>query len=230
MVARLISVTPVSQSTSYRSVTQEPFMIPFNRPFLTGNELLLYRRSARPRALAGDGQFTPSVVMTGCKRRRVPRGVADAFLHGRARDDRALLSEIAPGDEVIMPAYTFVSTANAFCLRGVYQSSSTSGVTHSTIDETLIESAITRAHSRDLCRAITRALAARWTRSWRLRSTHGLIVIEDAAQGVQAQYGGKPLGTFGALGAFSFHETKNIIAGEGGALLINDAGTSSAPR
>jgi dTDP-4-amino-4,6-dideoxygalactose transaminase len=196
-------------------------MIPFNRPFLTGNELRYIEEAHGRGHLAGDGQFTKR-----CHEwLQAETGAAKALLtHSctAALEMTALLAEIAPGDEVIMPSYTFVSTANAFCLRGGIPVFVDIRPDTLNIDETLIEAAIT-SRTRAICVVHYAGVGCDMDVIMEIAQRRGLIVIEDAAQGVLARYGGRPLGAFGALSALSFHETKNIIAGEGGALLINDA-------
>jgi dTDP-4-amino-4,6-dideoxygalactose transaminase len=196
-------------------------MIPFNRPFLTGNELRYIEEAHARGHLAGDGQFTKR-----CHEwLQAETGAAKALLtHSctAALEMTALLVEIAPGDEVIMPSYTFVSTANAFCLRGGIPIFVDIRPDTLNIDETLIEPAIT-ARTRAICVVHYAGVGCEMDAIMEIAKRRGLIVIEDAAQGVRARYGGKPLGTFGALAAFSFHETKNVISGEGGALLINES-------
>jgi dTDP-4-amino-4,6-dideoxygalactose transaminase len=196
-------------------------MIPFNRPFLTGNELRYIEEAHSRGHLAGDGQFTKR-----CHEwLQAETGAAKALLtHSctAALEMTALLVGIAPGDEVIMPSYTFVSTANAFCLRGGIPIFVDIRPDTLNIDETLIEPAIT-ARTRAICVVHYAGVGCEMDAIMEIAERRGLIVIEDAAQGVRARYGGKPLGTFGALAAFSFHETKNVISGEGGALLINDS-------
>ena len=197
-------------------------MIPFNRPFLTGNELRYIEEAHARGHLAGDGQFT---------RRchdwlRAETGAAGALLtHSctAALEMTALLADIAPGDEVIMPSYTFVSTANAFCLRGGVPVFVDIRADTLNIDETLIESAITQ-RTRAICVVHYAGVGCEMDAIMEIAQRRGLMVIEDAAQAVRSRYAGRPLGSFGALAAFSFHETKNIISGEGGALLVNDPG------
>ena len=197
-------------------------MIPFNRPFLTGNELRYIEEAHARGHLAGDGLFTRR-----CHEwLRAETGAASALLtHSctAALEMSALLAGIAPGDEVIMPSYTFVSTANAFCLRGGVPVFVDIRADTLNIDETLIESAITD-RTRAICVVHYAGVGCEMDAIMEIAQRRGLIVIEDAAQAERSRYDGRPLGTFGALAAFSFHETKNIIAGEGGALLVNDPG------
>jgi dTDP-4-amino-4,6-dideoxygalactose transaminase len=133
----------------------------------------------------------------------------------------AILADIQPGDEVIMPSYTFVSTANAFVLRGGIPVFVDIRPDTLNIDETLIEAAIT-PRTRAIVPVHYAGVACEMDAILDIARRHGLLVIEDAAQGVLATYKGRPLGAIGHLGAYSFHETKNIISGEGGALLAND--------
>jgi dTDP-4-amino-4,6-dideoxygalactose transaminase len=197
-------------------------MIPFNRPFLTGNELRYIEEAHARGHLAGDGQFTRR-----CHEwLRAETGAAGALLtHSctAALEMTALLADIAPGDEVIMPSYTFVSTANAFCLRGGVPVFVDIRADTLNIDETLIESAITE-RTRAICVVHYAGVGCEMDAIMEIAQRRGLMVIEDAAQAVRSRYAGRPLGSFGALAAFSFHETKNIISGEGGALLVNDPG------
>jgi dTDP-4-amino-4,6-dideoxygalactose transaminase len=133
----------------------------------------------------------------------------------------AILADIQPGDEVIMPSYTFVSTANAFVLRGGVPVFVDIRPDTLNIDETLIEAAIT-PKTKAIVPVHYAGVACEMDAIMEIAERHGMIVIEDAAQGVMATYKGKALGSIGHLGCYSFHETKNIISGEGGALLIND--------
>ncbi|HVO90212.1 MAG TPA: dTDP-4-amino-4,6-dideoxygalactose transaminase [Casimicrobiaceae bacterium] len=195
-------------------------MIPFNRPFITGKELDYIAQAHARGHLAGDGEFTRLchqwlVEATSTRKALLTHSCTAAL------EMSALLADIAPGDEVIMPSYTFVSTANAFCLRGGVPVFVDVRPDTLNIDETLIEGAIT-PRTRAVCVVHYAGVGCEMDSILALAERHGLMVIEDAAQGIQATYNGRPLGSFGELAALSFHETKNIIAGEGGALLIND--------
>ncbi|MEN3373025.1 dTDP-4-amino-4,6-dideoxygalactose transaminase [Dechloromonas sp. ZS-1] len=195
--------------------------IPFNRPYMTGFEIEYIRDAKQRNMLAGDGWFTKQ-----CHQWLESNvGVHKALLtHSctAALEMAALLIDIQPGDEVIMPSYTFVSTANAFVLRGAVPVFVDIRADTLNIDETKIEAAIT-----DRTRAIVpvhyAGVACEMDSIMDIARRHSLCVIEDAAQGVMASYKGMPLGGIGDLGAFSFHETKNVISGEGGALLVNRA-------
>ena len=134
----------------------------------------------------------------------------------------ALLLDLQPGDEVIMPSFTFVSTANAFVLRGAIPVFVDIRADTLNIDETLIEDAVT-ARTRAICVVHYAGVACEMDAIMAIAGRHGLAVIEDAAQGIMSTYKGRPLGNFGSFGTLSFHETKNVISGEGGALLVNDA-------
>jgi dTDP-4-amino-4,6-dideoxygalactose transaminase len=133
----------------------------------------------------------------------------------------ALLLDLEPGDEIIMPSFTFVSTANAFVLRGAVPVFVDIRADTLNLDENLIEAAIT-PRTRAICVVHYAGVACEMDRINAIAAEHGLAVIEDAAQGILSTYKDRPLGTLGALGALSFHETKNLIAGEGGALLVAD--------
>ncbi|MFZ3046760.1 MAG: dTDP-4-amino-4,6-dideoxygalactose transaminase, partial [Desulfatirhabdiaceae bacterium] len=133
----------------------------------------------------------------------------------------AILADIQPGDEVIMPSYTFVSTANAFVLRGGVPVFVDIRPDTCNIDETKIEAAIT-PRTKAIVPVHYAGVACEMDIIMDIATRHNLLVIEDAAQGIMSTYKGRPLGAIGHLGAYSFHETKNIISGEGGALLIND--------
>lgn len=195
--------------------------IPFNRPFVVGKELFYIAQAVMSGKIAGDGEFT----------RRCDRWMEERFGAKKvllthsctgALEMCALLAEVGPGDEVIMPSFTFVSTANAFALRGARIRFVDIRPDTLNIDERLIEGAIT-----DRTRAIVpvhyAGVACEMDTILSLAQRHSLLVIEDAAQGVNATYKGRSLGTVGHLGAYSFHETKNFISGEGGAIVINDA-------
>ena len=135
----------------------------------------------------------------------------------------ALLADLEPGDEVIMPSYTFVSTANAFVLRGAVPVFVDIRPDTLNIDENADRGRDHAAHAGDRAGALRRRRLRDGRASWPSPRRHELLVIEDAAQGVMSSYKGRPLGSIGHLAALSFHETKNIISGEGGALLVNDA-------
>lgn len=195
-------------------------MIPFNKPYMTGREAEYIARAHANLHLAGDGEFTRKCH--AWLERRI--GTAKALLtHSctAALEMAAILADIGPGDEIIMPSYTFVSTANAFVLRGgvpVFVD-----IRHDTlnIDETKIEAAIT-PRTRAIVPVHYAGVGCEMDVIMDIAERHDLLVIEDAAQGIMADYKGRPLGGIGHLAALSFHETKNIISGEGGALLIND--------
>src|SRR5690606_11306994 len=135
----------------------------------------------------------------------------------------ALLLDLEAGDEVIMPSYTFVSTANAFVLRGAVPVFVDVREDTLNLDENLVEAAIT-ARTRAICVVHYAGVSCEMDEILAIAERHGLAVVEDAAQGIHSTYRGRPLGSLGTLGCLSFHETKNAISGEGGALLINDPG------
>ena len=196
-------------------------MIPFNKPYMTGRELDYIRQAVDSGKISGDGLFTRK-----CHAWLEQRlGSGRAFLTSSCTDAleaAALLCDLEPGDEVIMPSYTFVSTANAFVLRGARIRFVDSCADHPNMNANLIEELIT-----DRTRAIVpvhyAGMACDMGRIADIAYRHGLYVIEDAAQAVDSYYRGRALGTFGNMAAFSFHETKNVISGEGGALHINDS-------
>lgn len=195
-------------------------MINFNVPPYTGKEMEYIRQCVENQKICGDGEFTKK-----CNEWIEQRtGTAKCLLTTsctHATELAALLSDIRRGDEVIMPAYTFVSTADAFVLRGATPVFVDIRPDTMNIDETLIEAAIT-----DRTRAIVpvhyAGVSCEMDAIMELADRYHLLVIEDAAQGIMSSYKGKPLGTIGDFGCFSFHETKNYSMGEGGALLIRD--------
>jgi dTDP-4-amino-4,6-dideoxygalactose transaminase len=196
------------------------FAIPFNKPFMTGNELRYIAQAHAAGHLAGDGTFTKR-----CKAWLEQRtGAHSALLTHSctgALEMAAVLAGIEKGDEVIMPSYTFSSTANAFVLRGAVPVFTDIRPDTLNIDETQIEAAITR-RTKAIVPVHYAGVGCEMDAILEIARRHNLLVIEDAAQGVMADYRGQPLGGIGDMAAFSFHETKNIISGEGGALLIND--------
>jgi dTDP-4-amino-4,6-dideoxygalactose transaminase len=194
--------------------------IPFNKPYMTGKELDYIQQAHTNGHLSGDGGFTKRCNAwleqhTGCKKALLTHSCTGAL------EMAALLLDLAPGDEVIMPSFTFVSTANAFVLRGAVPVFVDIRPDTLNIDETLIEAAIT-PKTRAICAVHYAGVGCEMDAIMDIASRHNLLVVEDAAQGIMSSYKGRPLGSIGALAAVSFHETKNIISGEGGALLIND--------
>jgi dTDP-4-amino-4,6-dideoxygalactose transaminase len=194
--------------------------IPFNKPYMTGRELWYIAQAHTNGHLAGDGMFTKNChawleARTGAHKALLTHSCTASL------DMAAMLADIQPGDEVIMPSYTFVSTANAFVLRGGVPVFVDIRPDTLNIDETLIEAAIT-PRTRAIVPMHYAGVACEMDTIMSIAQRHKLLVIEDAAQAVMSAYKGKPLGTIGHLGAYSFHETKNIISGEGGALLVND--------
>ncbi len=195
-------------------------MIPFNKPYICGKELWNIAQAHTLGQMAGDGNFTKQCnewleQRTGCHKALLTHSCTAAL------EMAAILADIKPGDEVIMPSYTFVSTANAFVLRGGVPVFVDIRPDTLNIDETLIEAAIT-SRTKAIVPVHYAGVACEMDTIMDIARCHDLLVIEDAAQGVMSTYKGKALGAIGHLGTLSFHETKNIISGEGGALLIND--------
>lgn len=194
--------------------------IPFNWPYMTGKELYYIAESHFNGRLAGDGVFTSRChrwieERAGCRKALLTHSCTAAL------EMAALLMDVKMGDEIIMPSYTFVSTANAFVLRGGVPVFVDVRADTLNIDESLIEAAIT-PRTRGIAVVHYAGVACEMDTIMAIAERHGLMVVEDAAQGVMASYKGRPLGSIGQLGAYSFHETKNVISGEGGALLVND--------
>ncbi|MBZ9601974.1 dTDP-4-amino-4,6-dideoxygalactose transaminase [Phyllobacterium chamaecytisi] len=195
--------------------------IPFNWPHMTGKELYYIAESHFNGRLAGDGPFTKRChewleTQVECNKALLTHSCTAAL------EMAALLLDISPGDEVIMPSYTFVSTANAFVLRGGVPVFVDIREDTLNIDERLIEAAIT-SRTRAIAVVHYAGVACDMDAIMEIARRHKIRVVEDAAQGVMATYKGRPLGSIGDLGAYSFHETKNVISGEGGALLVNNA-------
>jgi dTDP-4-amino-4,6-dideoxygalactose transaminase len=186
---------------------------------MTGGEIPNILQAHANRQLAGDGEFTRR-----CSRWLEERtGSARALLtHSctAALEMAAILAGLQPGDEVIMPSFTFVSTANAFALRGAVPVFVDIRPDTLNIDENLIEAAIT-PRTRSIAVVHYAGVACEMDAIMALAARHGLLVIEDAAQGLMSDYRGQALGSIGQFGTISFHETKNVISGEGGALLVN---------
>lgn len=194
--------------------------IPFNKPYMTGKELAYIAEAHFNSMLAGDGPFTKRChgwleARTGAEKALLTHSCTAAL------EMAAILADIQPGDEVIMPSYTFVSTANVFVLRGGIPVFVDIRPDTLNIDETLIEAAIT-PRTRAIVPVHYAGVGCEMDTIMDIAARHNLLVIEDAAQGIMSSYKGRPLGSIGHMAALSFHETKNIISGEGGALLIND--------
>lgn len=194
--------------------------IPFNRPYLTGRERAYLDEALSSGRLAGDGPFSRR-----CQKLMQDRfGVASAQLTTSctsALEVAALLCDLSPGDEIILPSYTFVSTANAFWLRGVKLKFVDVRRDTLNMDEAQIEAAI-GPRTRAIVPVHYAGVGCEMDAIMAIASKHGLTVIEDAAQGVNATYKGRYLGTIGHMGCYSFHESKNFVAGEGGAFLTNE--------
>lgn len=193
--------------------------IPFNRPFLVGAELDNVATSLAHRQLAGDGPFTKRCQQILEERFRAHRALLTTSCTA-ALEMAALLYDFEPGDEVILPSYTFVSTANAFVLRGARPVFVDVRPDTFNLDERLVAAAIT-ARTRAIVPVHYAGVACEMDAILAIAAQHDLAVIEDAAQGINATYRGRYLGTIGDCGAYSFHESKNIVCGEGGALLVN---------
>lgn len=193
---------------------------PFNRPYMTGKELFNIAEAHRNHRLAGDGPFTAKCsgwleARTGARKALLTHSCTAAL------EMAAILADIGLGDEVIMPSYTFVSTANAFVLRGGVPVFVDIRPDTLNIDESRIEAAIT-PRTRAIVAVHYAGVGCEMEAILDIAQRHRLLVIEDAAQGLMTEHRGRSLGAIGHLGAVSFHETKNVISGEGGALFVND--------
>ena len=194
--------------------------IPFNKPYLHGRELVYIAQAVASGKISGDGLFTRKCHSFFEER----YGFAKALMTTSCTDALemcALLLDIKEGDEVIVPSFTFVSSANAFVLRGAKLVFADSEPNNPNIDAAQIEALIT-PRTRAIVVVHYAGVACDMDRIDEIARRHGVTVIEDAAQGIDAFYKGRPLGSIGALSAFSFHKAKNVIAGEGGLLAIND--------
>ncbi|MGV6861816.1 MAG: dTDP-4-amino-4,6-dideoxygalactose transaminase [Putridiphycobacter sp.] len=196
------------------------YKIPFNKPFLTGKETEYIEKAVKSGKISGNGEYTKKCQsffeeQYGFKKCLLTTSCTDAL------EMAAILINIKPGDEVIVPSYTFVSTANAFALRGAKIIFADSKQDNPNIDPNQLEQLIT-----DKTKAIVpvhyAGIACEMDKIMEIANKHNIFVIEDAAQAIDSFYKNKPLGTFGQMSTFSFHETKNIISGEGGMLAIND--------
>lgn len=196
-------------------------MIDFNIAPFTGNELEYIKQAVENHKICGDGEFTKRCSRWLEERTGIPKVLLTTSCT-HATEMAALLCDIQPGDEVIMPSYTFVSTADAFVLRGATVVFVDIRPDTMNIDEGLIEDAITE-RTKAIVPVHYAGVACEMDTIMEIARRHDLKVVEDAAQGVMSTYKGKSLGTIGDYGCYSFHETKNYSMGEGGALLIHDA-------
>lgn len=194
--------------------------VSFNRPFATGREHRYIQEAIDGLRLSGNGRFTRLCQAwleerTGCGKALLTHSCTAAL------EMAAILAEIGPGDEVILPSYTFVSTANAFVLRGGVPVFVDVRPDTLNLDETKVEAAVT-SRTRAIVPVHYAGVGCAMDAIGDIARRHGLLVIEDAAQGLMSTFRDRPLGGIGHLAALSFHETKNVICGEGGALLVND--------
>ncbi|MEM6724932.1 MAG: dTDP-4-amino-4,6-dideoxygalactose transaminase, partial [Bacteroidota bacterium] len=194
--------------------------IPFNKPYLTGKETQYIEEAVQLGKISGNGPFTKKChaffeEQYGFHKCLLTSSCTDAL------EMCALLLDIGPEDEVILPSYTFVSTANAFVLRGATLKFADSYPDNPNIDPAAIEGLIT-PQTKAIVVVHYAGVACDMDAILALADKHQIYVVEDAAQAIDASYKGRPLGSIGHLAAFSFHETKNLIAGEGGLLVVND--------
>ena len=195
-------------------------MIGFNVPPFVGTELDYIKEAIESKKICGDGAFTKKCNAWIEEKTKTSKALLTTSCT-HATEMAALLCDIHPGDEVIMPSYTFVSTADAFVLRGAKVVFVDIRPDTMNIDEKLIEEAIT-PKTKAIVPVHYAGVSCEMDTIMEIAKKHNLYVIEDAAQGVMSSYKGKALGTIGDFGCFSFHETKNYSMGEGGALLIRD--------
>jgi dTDP-4-amino-4,6-dideoxygalactose transaminase len=194
--------------------------IPFNKPYMTGKELWYISKAHNAGHLSGDGPLTRKCHdwlenQIGCRKALLTNSCTSAL------EMAAILANIESGDEVIMPSYTFVSTANAFVLRGGVPVFVDIRPDTLNLDETKLKAAITEK-TKAIAPVHYAGVSCEMDQITEIAREYGLLVIEDAAQAIMCKYKGRPLGSLGQLAAVSFHETKTIISGEGGALFIND--------
>lgn len=195
-------------------------MIPFNKPFLTGKEAHYMYQAVYTGKLSGNGEFTKKCQKFfeekyGFKKALLTTSCTDAL------EMCAILCDVQPGDEVIVPSYTFVSSALAFVRQGAKIVFADSMPTNPNIDAEKLEALIT-PKTKVIVPVHYAGVACDMDRIMEIANKHNILVVEDAAQAIDSYYKGRPLGSIGHMSAFSFHETKNIIAGEGGLLAIND--------
>ncbi|WP_298548065.1 dTDP-4-amino-4,6-dideoxygalactose transaminase [uncultured Aquimarina sp.] len=195
-------------------------MIPFNKPYMTGDELYYIKDAVSRGKISGNGHYTKKChdffkETLGFRNCLLTSSCTDAL------EMSAILIDINPGDEIIIPSYTFVSTANAFVLRGAKIVFADSYEDNPNIDATALESLVT-PKTKAIVVVHYAGVSCDMDMIMEIANKHNIYVIEDAAQAIDSYYNGKQLGTIGHLAAFSFHETKNIISGEGGMLVVND--------
>ena len=195
-------------------------MIPFNKPFLTGKEAHYMYQAVYTGKLSGNGEFTKKCQKFfeekyGFKKALLTTSCTDAL------EMCAILCDVQPGDEVIVPSYTFVSSALAFVRQGAKIIFADSMASNPNIDAEKLEALIT-PKTKVIVPVHYAGVACDMDRIMEIANKHNILVVEDAAQAIDSYYKGRPLGSIGHMSAFSFHETKNIIAGEGGLLAIND--------
>jgi dTDP-4-amino-4,6-dideoxygalactose transaminase len=195
-------------------------MLPFNRPYMTGREFEFIRDAHAQGKLSGDGPFSARCHAWLEQRFGAGRALLTPSCSS-ALEMAALIAGVGPGDEVIMPSYTFSSTANAVVLRGAVPVFVDIRPDTLNLDETLIDAAVT-PRTKAILPVHYAGVGCEMGPIMEIAARHRLVVIEDAAQGFDARWQGRALGSIGALGCLSFHETKNLTCGEGGALLVND--------
>jgi dTDP-4-amino-4,6-dideoxygalactose transaminase len=202
------------------TTTRIELKVPFNRPYATGAELGFIQQCIDNLQLSGNGVFTHKCT----SQMRQELGAEEVLLTHSctgALEMAAILAEVGPGDEIIMPSFTFASTATAFVLRGATPVFVDVREDTLNLDERLVERAISR-RTKAIVAVHYAGVACEMGELGRIAQDRGLVLIEDAAQAFGASYDGRPLASLGALAALSFHETKNVISGEGGALVVND--------
>jgi dTDP-4-amino-4,6-dideoxygalactose transaminase len=195
-------------------------MIDFNKPYLTGNEVKYIKQAVELRKLSGNGDYTKKCQAFfeqryGFKKCLLTTSCTDAL------EMTSILIDVKPGDEIIAPSYTFVSTINPFVLRGAHIKFVDSSAENPNMDISQIEPLINEK-TKAIVVVHYAGIAVDMDKVMEIANRHNILVIEDAAHSVDSFYKDKPLGSIGHLGTFSFHETKNIISGEGGMLIIND--------
>jgi dTDP-4-amino-4,6-dideoxygalactose transaminase len=215
-----LHVIRMSTDPTSAAAQEQSGLIPFNRPYLSGKELEYIQQAIELRHISGNGPFSSRCEVllkeiTGCRRALLTTSCTDAL------EMAALLLDIAPGDEVIVPSFTFVSTANAFALRGARIVFADIRPDTLNLDESLLSGLITE-RTRAIVPVHYAGVGCEMNRIMAVAKPHGITIVEDNAHGLFGTYHGRRLGTFGQLASLSFHETKNISCGEGGALLLND--------